>query len=121
MAKAIKVPAPRNPLVALGKFRQAGAHGKSTKALRREQKVRDQISARDDERGGASTDSTNRMSRRSGRDYWADKPTRVVPVSIRFRSRAHAGKLPDNISKDFLPRGLRPVVPSKVQGVLPDC
>lgn len=30
--------APRNPLVAAGLFRQAGAHGKSTKAKRAQQK-----------------------------------------------------------------------------------
>lgn len=34
--------APRNPLVVAAKFRKAGAHEKSTKALRREQKMNDQ-------------------------------------------------------------------------------
>jgi hypothetical protein len=39
-AKRSPVHAPRNPLVAAAKFRKAGAHGKSEKALRREEKVR---------------------------------------------------------------------------------
>jgi len=38
-AKQLPQRAPRNPLVAAVKFRKAGAHGKSEKALRREQKI----------------------------------------------------------------------------------
>lgn len=34
-----KPTAPRNPLVAVAKFRRAGAHGKSVKALRRAAKT----------------------------------------------------------------------------------
>ena len=32
--------APRNPLVVAAKFRKAGAHGKSEKALRRTEKIK---------------------------------------------------------------------------------
>lgn len=39
-AKKTPNPAPRNPLVAVAKFRKAGAHGKSEKAQRREEKMR---------------------------------------------------------------------------------
>lgn len=41
MKRAKKQPhrAPRNPLVAAAKFRKAGAHGKTEKARRREQKM----------------------------------------------------------------------------------
>ena len=38
-AKKRPNPAPRNPLVAAAKFRKAGAHCKSEKALRREEKM----------------------------------------------------------------------------------
>lgn len=38
-AKKLPNPAPRNPLVVEVKFRKAGAHGKSEKALRREEKM----------------------------------------------------------------------------------
>lgn len=42
MKRAKKLPshAPRNPLVAAAKFRKAGAHGKSEKALRREAQMK---------------------------------------------------------------------------------
>lgn len=42
MKRAKKLPnlAPRNPLVAEAKFRKAGAHGKSEKALRRAEKMK---------------------------------------------------------------------------------
>ena len=42
MKRAKKLPchAPRNPLVAAVKFRKAGAHGKSEKALRSEEKMK---------------------------------------------------------------------------------
>ena len=42
MKRAKKSPnrAPRNPLVAAVKFRKAGAHGKSEKALRREERMK---------------------------------------------------------------------------------
>ena len=42
MKRAKKLPdhAPRNPLVAAARFRKAGAHGKSEKALRREEKMK---------------------------------------------------------------------------------
>lgn len=39
-AKKTPNPAPRNPLVAVAKFRKAGAHGKSEKAQRREERMR---------------------------------------------------------------------------------
>lgn len=39
-AKKLPHPAPRNPLVAAVLFRKAGAHRKSKKAKRREEKVR---------------------------------------------------------------------------------
>ena len=41
MKRAKKLPscAPRNPLVAAAKFREAGAHGKSAKASCREEKM----------------------------------------------------------------------------------
>ena len=39
-AKKLPIHAPRNPLVAAVKFRKAGAHGKSKKALRREEKMK---------------------------------------------------------------------------------
>ncbi|MDP4030213.1 MAG: hypothetical protein Q8P42_14755 [Gallionella sp.] len=41
MKRAKKLPnrAPRNPLVVAAKFRKAGVHGKSAKALRREEKM----------------------------------------------------------------------------------
>ena len=39
-AKKFPNPAPRNPLVAAAKFRKAGVHGKSEKALRREEKMK---------------------------------------------------------------------------------
>lgn len=41
MKRAKKLPklAPRNPLVAAVKFRKAGAHGKTEKAARRQQKM----------------------------------------------------------------------------------
>jgi len=39
-AKKLPNPAPRNPLVAEVLFRKAGAHGKSGKAQRREEKIR---------------------------------------------------------------------------------
>lgn len=34
-----KIPAQRNPFVAVAKFKKAGAHGKSKKALRRAEKM----------------------------------------------------------------------------------
>lgn len=39
-AKKLHNPAPRNPLVAAAKFRKAGVHGKSEKALRREEEMK---------------------------------------------------------------------------------
>lgn len=39
MKKKTKTIAPRNPLVVLAKFKAAGAHGKSKKALRRAAKM----------------------------------------------------------------------------------
>ena len=39
-AKKLPNPAPRNPLVAEVLFRKAGVHGKSEKALRREEKMK---------------------------------------------------------------------------------
>lgn len=39
-AKQLPNRLPRNPLVATAKFRKAGAHGKSVKALRREEKIK---------------------------------------------------------------------------------
>jgi hypothetical protein len=39
-AKKLPSPAPRNPLVAEVLFRKAGAHGKSEKAKRREEKMK---------------------------------------------------------------------------------
>jgi len=38
-ARKFPNPTPRNPLVAAAKFRKAGAHGKSEKALRREEEM----------------------------------------------------------------------------------
>lgn len=39
MKVVVKKGAPRNPFVALARFRKAGGHGKSEKALRRHEKV----------------------------------------------------------------------------------
>lgn len=39
-AKKLSDHAPHNPLVVAVKFRKAGAHGKSKKALRREEKMK---------------------------------------------------------------------------------
>jgi len=39
-AKKLPNPAPRNPLVALVKFKKSGAHGKTEKALRHEARIK---------------------------------------------------------------------------------
>ena len=39
-AKKLPNPAPRNPLVAVVKFKKAGVHGKTEKALRREAEMK---------------------------------------------------------------------------------
>lgn len=56
MKKKMKTIVPRNPLVALAKFKAAGAHGKSKKAMRRAAKMEVQREHGARCKGGAGQD-----------------------------------------------------------------
>ncbi|MFA5081376.1 MAG: hypothetical protein WC474_02380 [Hydrogenophilaceae bacterium] len=53
---------PRNPFVAAARFRQAGAHGKSVKALRREQAMRLQREIKNTDRPGYGPSARSRTT-----------------------------------------------------------